>query len=301
MRFAKPILFFSLLFLQACGPFNAGQEDESPSFEKPQRDKKAFESQIGEEPFEFVVKGRFVKPRRSSRPVPFVVSFPPLGGSSIIDRGISDELCLNRIATFITKTDLSGVDSRTVPPISDHNAAFARGVAYAKAIYLHALEDSSLDEERFGVLGASMGGIMSSFAMSVFDKIGAGYFVVAGGNLPEILANSTNDKVKRMRKLRIAEHNLKDKFEYQLFMESQLLFDPLDFVDSIDPENVHMVTSRRDTVVPTVNQNELWEAMGQPKRKISRFNHFWTIFDNLTGDNQEKKVAEFFAKKLRSR
>lgn len=247
----------------------------------------------------FTIKGRMVTPRSSSQANPVVITFPPAGGATVVERDVAEALCETGMTTFITESDIAGIDQRVLPEPADLNQSMVKAVAYVKGVHQWAQGREDLDATKFGVFGASLGGILSAFTMSVVPQVRAGYIAVAGANLPEILANSNQEQVLKLRKYHMGQYQLATPLEYQLFMEATLDYDILDFAENIDPSRIFMVTSRKDTKVPTKNQNELWEAFGRPVRSVWRFGHFWTIVGALTGEHNHDKITQFYREKFR--
>ena len=198
-------------------------------------------------------------------------------------------------------TDISGVQARTIPDVDDHNQGMYRTIAFVKAIVEHAKQDPSLNGDKIGVLGASLGGILSVFAMSIVPDISVGFFAVAGGDLPSILANSNQKKVRQIRGYRMSKLGMTAAGEYERYLRSQLLYDPLDFAGQIPTESVRMVISRKDRKVPTVNQWQLHKALGGPEVEVSRWGHTWTIISSLGPKDATNDIADFFVRRFQEK
>ena len=159
-------------------------------------------------------------------------------------------------------------------------------------------ESDEFNHEKVGVLGASLGGLLSVFAMSVLPEVSAGYFAVAGGDFPSILANSNQDVAKRLRSYRMSKFGMTSPEEYEDYLRRNLRYDPLDFASEIPTDAVRMVISNKDRKVPTENQWLLHEALGRPLSKVYRWGHIWTIFFSLGNKDNQDEITDFFVERF---
>ena len=218
MKLLKCIFWFALLVVfSACGKFSGLGSDTSNLFGKPKASRDFYYTseykmlemnrirrrrtcmihefslettypQLGNKTF--TVNGQFFLPRNVSTDVPVVLIFPPVGGMNTLDEEMAKTFCDSKIAVFVPTTDMTGLEQEAIPPVEDHNQALYRVVSFTKALAAYAADEAGLNGEKVGLMGASLGGILSSFAMSVVPEVSVGYFIVAGGDLPSVLAHS---------------------------------------------------------------------------------------------------------------
>ena len=75
---------------------------------------------------------------------------------------------------------------------------------------------------------------------------------------------------------------------------------PLSYAESLDPATIAITSGRFDTVMPTTNTQQLWEALGQPRWYELPCGHYttaempWKAIDAW-------KIATFFRKQFSRR
>lgn len=233
--------------------------------------------------------------------VPAVIMVPPVGGINFLDRQMGETFCANNIAAVILTNDFANLDAQAsgelLPP-DDHQMSFYRVGAAVKATKAMIRDDLNMNEEKVGVFGVSLGGILSAFVMSTQPDLSAGYFVVAGGDIPNILAFSEQDKITSIRRKRMKEENLQSKEEYEAFLRQHMTMDPVDMARTMVPETLRMVVATRDDVVPTFNQEMLHFAYGEPKADFLPAGHLDAVLDSLLFGGDRKRVARFFKERF---
>ena len=240
----------------------------------------------------FEVVGQLYRPKRSNFKAPIVVLFPPTGGKNFLDENVAENLCESDIAVFLPTNDFTGIDQADPPPVEDHDHALRRVVAATKTFIQYSKEHYRLDGSKAGIFGASLGGIIGTFSMSVLPDISAGYFIVAGGDVPNILAHSTQERVVRLKNIRKQQEGFRNDEEYEAWLQANLSLEPLEYAVNIPTETVQMVISTNDSSVPTDNQYLLHEALGKPEHEVSSSGHVWTILNSMSGSS--RGIIDFF-------
>lgn len=230
--------------------------------------------------------------------VPVVFILPPVGGVNFLDRQMAETFCSSDIAAIILVNDFANIDSQAngdlLPP-EDHGFALHRTVAGVKATMAMSVDDANINPKKIGLFGASLGGILGSFVMTTQKEISAGYFIVAGGDIPNILAYSEQEKVSKIRRKRMKEENIETKEEYEQYIRNYVTLDPIDLAVTMLPDTLHMVISERDDVVPTSNQFQLYEAFQEPEATFTNSGHVDTVVESLLFGGQRRKIARFFS------
>jgi hypothetical protein len=239
--------------------------------------------------------------RLGDEQVPAVIILPPTGGMNYLDRQTAETLCDYNMAAIILKTDFSNIVAQAegdlLPP-EDHEQAFYRVAAGIKAVMAMVAEDENMDSSKVGLFGVSLGGILGSFVMSTQPNISAGYFVVAGGDIPEILAYSEQREVSAIRRKRMREQGFETKEEFENFLREHIPFDPMDMAPMMLPETLRMVIANRDDVVATENQRALQEAFGNPQTMYYESGHTQTVISFLLPFTGRRRVARFFEERF---
>lgn len=233
---------------------------------------------------------------------PLVVVIPPIGGVTFLDRGMARTLCNQKMAAIIVTNDFANVEYQSkvalLPP-EDHQKSFFRISAAIKATVQMSEDDSDINADKTGIFGVSLGGILGSFVMSTQSNISVGYFIVAGGDIPHILAYSEQGEIKKIRQKRMTEQNLQSQDEYEDFLRQHITFDPLDTAATMLPATLQMVVATKDKSVPSQNQEYLYEAFGKPKTKFYKQDHLQTILSSLLLGSKKKGIAQFFSERFK--
>jgi pimeloyl-ACP methyl ester carboxylesterase len=134
-----------------------------------------------------------------------------------------------------------------------------------------------LDASRVGVMGISFGGIVSSIAMAVEPRIGAGVFIVTGGNSFRMTRLSRTSGYRDRYRLTDEEYRAQQDEYYGYLAEvekrgygrvlpprASYLNDPLTFAGLLKDRPVLMLNARRDKYIPAECTAEFREACGSP-------------------------------------
>ncbi len=233
--------------------------------------------------------------------VPAVIMIPPIGGTNLLDRKMAETFCENKMSALILTDDFAYIQSQSAGPLrppEDHQETFYRVGAAVKGSLALISDDANLDYKKVGMFGVSLGGVLGSFMMATQADISAGYFVVAGGDIPQILAVSEQDEVSRIRRKRMSEEGLNTKAEYEEFLREHILFDPMDLAQTMIPETINMVIAERDSSVPTPNQRSLHQAFGQPDTRYINAGHVDAVISALFWSSDRRDIARFFEKRF---
>ncbi len=229
--------------------------------------------------------------------LPMVVMLPPTGGMNLLDRRMADSFCDEKIVSAIIEDDFANIvyqaQQKLLPP-EDHERSYYRAVAGVKAMMAFGANDPNVQSDKIGVFGVSLGGILGAFVMSTQAQISAGYMIVAGGDVPYILAQSQQEDVSAIRRKRMNEQGFKDRIEYENFLRNYISIDPMDIASTMLPETLRMVIARRDKTVPTANQLALHKAYGEPEAVYYNQDHVDTVIDALFLSSSRARVTRFF-------
>jgi hypothetical protein len=251
-----------------------------------------------------LIKGKsFIPAVSSGQPkVPVIFLLPPMGGTNSLDTGAGRKFCENNLATFIISSNLTGLDSETLVPVTDHDQTHRRVAAALKGGMLLVKTHGEINPEKIGLFGASLGGILGSVAYSVIPEISAVTFLVNGADVPHILANSTQSEIVKLKKARKKEQGFKTDADYEAYLNKHLEIDPLHFVKMIDPNTVRLYLSKSDDMVPTVDQMRYYEALGSPKEvKFYNSGHVSTIVSVMGLSGELQKTADWFRQRFAMR
>ena len=142
-----------------------------------------------------------------------------------------------------------------------------------------------IDPERIGVTGISLGGIVSSLAVSVDPAIKQGALLLAGGDLAEVLW--TMPEGRRYRDAWIAAGRTKEDLK-KLVQP----FDPLTYAPGMIGKRVIMMAGNVDDTVPPQCAKALWQAAGKPPIRWFDCGHYSAVAYLLPAI---RETVDFFA------
>lgn len=211
-------------------------------------------------------------------PHPTVLVFPIRAGSHVVAEALAKSLGNRGYATvwMERRRSLFGADDDRAPT---DLAAFAADlesfVHDARRLVGWLAEQPEVDADRLATAGVSLGGILAATTLALEPRLRAGFFVMAGGGLPEILEQSQDGDVVRFRERGIASGAFADAGELarkaRPFTEP---VDPLTWADRVDPDRVLIVSAHFDRVIAEERTRALWEAMGHPRWLVVPTGHY---------------------------
>lgn len=211
----------------------------------------------------------------SAKKKPLVFVFPSIsrakGTTEIVEQTMATKLS-NRGFHVITCHLLDDIADAS-KPIEAIDNFFIRTIVAYRQVLDQVVQFPEVDRNRLFVMGASLGGIISSLFLSVEPRIKKGYVLVSGGNLPQILTNSEVPVVKIYRKQKIKELGLNSTEDYMDLLSRTLKVEPLEYAAYRRSGDIRMVIAKKDKKVPTANQYMLWEAFGRPTVHIINAGH----------------------------
>jgi hypothetical protein len=259
-----------------------------------------FETNYPQRDTNLPIKAKFFIPPTTSEKTfnprfPIVFVLPPLGGANRLDLMLSETLCKNNIASMLIVTSLTGLESQTLVPVSDHDHTHRRVVSAIKGGLIVASTYSQINTEKVGLFGASLGGILGSVAYSVMPQISAASFLVNGGDVAHILAQSDQELIIKLKNQRMKEQGFTTVEQYENFLNENLEIDPLHFSKLIPADSVKLYLSQKDQSVPSEKQLLYYESLERPKEtRFYQVGHAQTIFAVMGINNQRQAVADWY-------
>jgi dienelactone hydrolase len=240
-------------------------------------------------------------------PHPGVMVFPIRGGSHLVSEALAKSLTNRGYVTL-------RLERRRVfqhgDPTGDFQVPASRlrdSLSDARRLLDWFAARPEVDGDRIGVAGVSLGGIMAATLLGMDERIRAGFFIMAGGGLPEIIHDSHDP---RLESFRDGVQGTAGEVDRESFLEAMrpttVDLDPLTFAANVEPERALIVSARFDRVVPPERTEALWEAMGRPRWIKVPSNHYailpffwWSVgqgadlFDQVFAEpSQQQHAAE---------
>ena len=152
-----------------------------------------------------------------------------------------------------------------------------RGIIEIRQVIDWSYTRNEIIHDKIGVVGISLGGMISAIAMAVDNRIREGIFITIGGNLEElgwgenisgnqVGHNCTREECRVVYSqyhdylLKVAEKGL----ESVRPAKECFLIDPLTFARYLQGRPILMINGKNDEVVSERSTLALWEACGKP-------------------------------------
>jgi len=196
-------------------------------------------------------------------PHPVVVVFPILGGSHVVSEGLGKALVKRGFAVArLERKDLE-LDKARGPETPARR--FRGTILDARRLLDWLAQHPKLDPDRVGAAGVSLGGMLALTLMQVDPRVRAGFFLMVGGGLPEILFDSSEKPVRRFRERLQTQEKLETREAFVAYLRPYLqTIDPLTYAARTDPAAVLLASGRFDRVIRSAHTRALWRALARP-------------------------------------
>lgn len=241
----KDYLYFTFTLVADNPTYKYGQPEDRFNFSKMQ------------------VKVHYFRSIKYPGPRPLVIGFPTVLNLDVAEPLFAKFMAKKGISVMIP--DVESIVDPTVP-LSEIDNIMRRTIIKGRII-IDIAEDflkREIDSTKIGTWGLSLGGVRAATLIGVDERVKAAAIISAGGNNADIFTHSQQSYVVDFRKAKqkIPEQDTDEK--YFNYIRNSSNVDPLYYAHNVDPENIFMVMSHNDSLIPTRNQLELWDAFGRP-------------------------------------
>ncbi len=122
-------------------------------------------------------------------------------------------------------------------------------------------QQPEVDPSRIGLFGISFGAIDAVMLTALDDRVDALVAAMAGGDLPNLLMNTSYRRVERLVDRWLAKGGTREA----LLDTFAVATDPLALAPYVDAQRVLMILTRSDAIVPFEAQQALRASMGTPE------------------------------------
>ncbi len=221
-----------------------------------------------------------------------VIIYPPTGGENILDRLYANIFCAAGMRAVIIEHFTGDDDSSQLLNVHDH------GALRAIAAIRHTLEYlNPSSPTRVGLLGTSLGAIDGSMAVGFDQRIGTATFIVGGGDVADIIAESDLSSLKTLRQECSKFYGFNTLASYEYALHEFIDIDPLELSGLSGSKKVLFFMGLKDLTVPTAYQKELYEAFGSQELVTYDGDHFDTIVHTFLFHHD--KIRDFFRDNLK--
>lgn len=226
---------------------------------------------------------------------PLIFLFPVIMGITPVEKFMAAYFARKGMNVLIARLSEDVTDISR--PIEDIDGFQIRNAVSARVLYDMAIEFPEVDENRFGAVGSSMGGIRLLIIMGVDKRFKYGVTYVAGGNVPDILTHSEVEEITALRDAKMKELGVDNLNDYKKKLQGVVTIDPLVFARLVNKDNLNMSISKKDKGVPTRNQLEIWNRLGKPRASFLSRGHVYSV---ITSFLRRKKIRQYFEEKWKN-
>jgi dienelactone hydrolase len=223
--------------------------------------------------------------------VPAVIVLPILGGKNRIANHFARVFASHGLAALIVHRQETFKDAASLEEL---NLTFRQIVIDHRQAVDWIQTRSDLDHDRIGLFGVSAGAIKGALVYALEDRIDAAVLGLVAGDLPYILAFSTEKGIVKLRRKIMEEHDV-TRDELHAALREEFEHDPLRYARHMDARNVLMFMGLFDSVVPCSKGMELRRAMGDPPAVIIPTGHYTAL---LYLPMLEQKSIRFLKRRL---
>lgn len=247
-----------------------------------------------------IAYGEYYQPRRGTN-WPLAILVHGWGDRSVIPcRLLARDLSKRGIASFILylvfhQRRMPDVIKERLPNLTPEEwfEGYQTSVIDIRQIIDWADKNKDINKDHIGVIGISLGGIISAISMGVDKRIGAGVVIVAGGNyqsrawlqrtepdLSDADYSQSQDHYNRYL------HEVAEKgIEKVTPPKKSYLTDPMTFAAYIRRRPLLMLNAMWDERIPKQGTIDFWEACGKPEIKWYPATHsyIWLLYPLLLG------------------
>lgn len=224
---------------------------------------------------------------------PVIMLLPILNGNVRVTRYFARYFANRGWATLVVDRDsdlLRNGLERPEPEIRRNIAAYMRVLDWIEA-------NPELDGESIGVFGISFGGMDAVMLAALDERVDAVVAAMAGGDLAYLLMNTSYRTIARRVHRALRESGLtRDGMEERI--DDMIDTDPLALAPYVDAEDVFLIMTRTDLIVPFEAQQALRRSLGQPETLTLPTGHRTSViyFPLLRSSSYD-----FFARQFESR
>jgi len=204
---------------------------------------------------------RFYQPTAPG-PWPSVVILPITRGdyptkavaAYLANRGIASLL-------FLSHSTFNGTDRRDFVTMA---VQFHKYVVEVRQALDWLTLQPSIDTNRIGLVGMSLGAIVGSLTAGVDPRIRSEVLLLGGGDLPGIIFSTSERSYVKMRNRLMEERQISPETLKQDAEKTLATVEPLNYAYRLPPSNILMINAYFDETIPRPYTLALWEKIGKP-------------------------------------
>jgi dienelactone hydrolase len=198
-------------------------------------------------------------------PHPTVVVYPILAGSHVVSEALAKAIV--RRGYLVARLEREALMVENAESAEEVAETLRSSLIHGRRLLDYLESRPDVDKDRIAAMGISLGSMLACLLHGVDDRIRAGAYIMTGGGLPEIMADSTEVPVRMFREKIMEREGMADAGVFADYLRGPLsVVDPLTYASHIDPRSVWMLTARFDRVIRPAHADALRAALGEPAR-----------------------------------
>ncbi len=169
------------------------------------------------------------------------------------------------LSAAATEEEFRRLLGRMAERVRIHIIDIRRAVQWAQA-------QPEVDPARIGLIGFSMSATVGALVLQHEPALAAGALVM-GGAYPHQQFASCFGRAQELRENIVARFGWTLETYERAFAAPFSLVDPARYPGRVDPRRVILFDAKWDTCMPKEGREQLWRAMGEPKRISWPYNH----------------------------
>jgi len=202
---------------------------------------------------------------------PVIVVLPIANGNMLVSRYFGRYFADRGWATVVVDRLEDPLES----VLDDPESVIKRNIFDYRRILDWIDEQPELGE--IGIFGISFGGMAAVMLAALDDRVDAVVAAMAGGDLPYLMMNTSYRAVARQINQALRESGIsRERLEERL--SAMIDSDPLRFAPYVDAEDILLVMTRTDMIVPFEAQEKLRRELGEPETLYLPTGHRTSVF-----------------------
>jgi pimeloyl-ACP methyl ester carboxylesterase len=202
---------------------------------------------------------------------PVVIVLPIANGNMLVSRYFARYFAARGWATLA----VDRVNDPMARMLENPESVIRRNILDYRRILDWAEGESELGP--VGIFGLSFGGMAAVMLAALDERVDAVVAAMAGGDLPYLMMNTSYRAVTRRVQRALRETGLsRERMEQRL--ENLIASDPLAFAPYVNAEDILLIMTRTDMIVPIETQEWLRRELGEPETLYLPTGHRTSVF-----------------------
>lgn len=218
-----------------------------------------------------------MRPQSLEKRAPAIILMPPTEGSYDLLVGFGKFFTERGYVVLIIERRGSFFNPERSDPEYDKRLIKQTVIDIRKSIdWLQSLD--YVDPEKIGILGVSLGAVLSELATAAEPRIKAAAFFLGSSDLDQVLIKSTyNRLIKYKRNIFKKLEGFQDE-KMEKIRQALKEIEPKNYAAYIDPERVVFLYARFDAIVPRSISHKTICYLGKPKAYVVPTGHYSAFF-----------------------